>query len=91
MERRINSFDNLSNHSGRKGRNPYNGRVVHGPRYMIDYVDENAEQIRKFDFSVLSANGYPRMKILTSTKLNFTTRTNDCRPKQYEDVVLTWR
>ena len=90
MDRRLKMINELPDRSPRRGRNPYNQKVIHGPMYMIDYVDEKSEQIRKFDFSVLSAKGYPGMKILGANKLQFTKRTNDCRPKQDEDVVLKW-
>jgi len=84
-------IDDRPNREGKKARNPYNGKIIHGPEYMVDYVDENAEQIRKFDWDCLLPNkGYPGTNIIASSKMTRGHRTNNCRPKQYEDVVITW-
>lgn len=92
MERKVSAADTRPDRSGKKARNPFNGKIVHGPMYMIDYVDENAEQVRKFDTNTLLPNkGYPGMNIEKSSSMNKNHRTNNCRPKQDADVVITWR
>lgn len=91
MERKIKASDGRPDRSGKKGKNPYNGKIVHGPSYMVDFVDEDVKKIRKFDFDVLLPNkGMPGMNITKSSKMKRGHRTNACRPKQYEDVVITW-